>query len=359
MSRRTTKYIKAALSALHYSGAGELLKPMTRGLGAIFMLHQVGPDSPAAFSPNRILKITPEFLDLTIRQTLEAGFEILSLDEVAARLATKFGADKASRPFVAFTLDDAYRDNLEHAAPVFKRYGVPYAIYAPTDYIDGKGDLWWLALEHAIARLTHVACTVGDEPITLPAATVAEKDAAYHTLYWRLRGIDETVARSLVAELCRDAGFEAATMCRDLVLGWDDLRQLAAEPLVTIGAHTQRHYALSKLRDAAARHEIAASVKRLETELRRPVKHFSYPFGDHCSAGPREFDMARELGLSTAVTTRKGLINARHGQSLTALPRVSLNGDYQNPLYTKALLSGAPFALYDWAHSMLPRHEAA
>ena len=59
MSRRTTKYLKAALTALHYSGAGDLLAPLTGGLGAIFMLHQVGPEAPAAFSPNRILKISP------------------------------------------------------------------------------------------------------------------------------------------------------------------------------------------------------------------------------------------------------------------------------------------------------------
>src|SRR5437868_4105171 len=86
MSRRSTKFLKAALSALHYSGAGDLMSPATSGLGAIFMLHHVTPEAPEAFSPNRILKITPEFLDQTIRQTLEAGFDILSLDEIAARL---------------------------------------------------------------------------------------------------------------------------------------------------------------------------------------------------------------------------------------------------------------------------------
>ena len=74
MSRRSTKYLKAALSALHYSGVGELMSPLTSGLGAIFMLHNVSPEAPEAFSPNRILRITPDFLDRTIRQTMEAGF---------------------------------------------------------------------------------------------------------------------------------------------------------------------------------------------------------------------------------------------------------------------------------------------
>ncbi len=356
MSRRSTRYLKAALSTLHYSGVGELLTPLTRGMGAILMLHNVSPEMPAAFSPNRILKITPEFLDTTIRQTMEAGFDVLSLDEVAARLKEPA---KSERPFVAFTLDDAYRDNLDHAAPVFRRYGVPYTVYAPIDYVDGHGDLWWLALEKAIAKVSRVEYCIEGQKWLLPTATLAEKEAAYHTIYWRLRYVDETVARSIVANLCRRAGLDVRTMCRELVLDWDGLRQLASDPLVTIGGHTLSHHALSKLGTAGMQHEMVTSIKRLETELKRPIRHFSYPFGDACSAGQREFDFAREMGMLTAVTTRKGMVHAHHAGSLTSLPRVSLNGDYQDARYTKTLLSGAPFALYDIAKSIAPRARAA
>ena len=350
MSRRSTKYLKAALTALHYSGAGDLLAPMTSGAGAIFMLHQVDPAAPAAFSPNRILKVTPDFLAETLQQLIDTGFEFLSLDQVAERLRNP---QPGARPFAAFTLDDAYRDNLEHAAPVFRRFGVPYTVYAPIDYIDGSGDLWWLSLEHAIAALERIECTIEGEAVSIAATTVAAKDAAYHTLYWRLRKIDETIARAIVRDLCTQASVDTSGLCRSMVLGWDELRTLAADPLVTIGAHTVRHFALSKLGPGAARHEMTASIKRLESELGRPVRHFSYPFGDTCSAGDREFDLARELGLATAVTTRKGLIHAHHASALNALPRVSLNGDYQDPIYTKALLSGAPFALYDLARRVV------
>jgi hypothetical protein len=55
--------------------------------------------------------------------------------------------------------------------------------------------------------------------------------------------------------------------------------------------------------------------------------------------------MAHELGLATAVTTRKGLVHTRHQDTLTALPRLSLNGDFQDLRYVKVLLSGVPFAL--------------
>ena len=88
-------------------------------------------------------------------------------------------------------------------------------------------------------------------------------------------------------------------------------------------------------------------MRRVERELGRPCHHFSYPYGDAGSAGPREFAITKELGMRTAVTGRKGLIHPRHAHELTALPRVSLNGDYQKPRYVKVLLTGAPFAFLD------------
>ena len=53
MSRRATALLKTALAAVHYSGAGDLLAPYTRGAGVIFMLHQVDPTPPQAFEPSR------------------------------------------------------------------------------------------------------------------------------------------------------------------------------------------------------------------------------------------------------------------------------------------------------------------
>ena len=143
------------------------------------------------------------------------------------------------------------------------------------------------------------------------------------------------------------------------MMTWDEIRQLAADPLVTIGAHTRRHYALAKLTLAEAQAEIEESVRRIERETGKPCRHFSYPYGDEGSAGPREFAIAKELGLKTAVTTRKGLIHPRHAHELTALPRVSLNGDYQKPRYVKVLLSGAPFAFLNMVQKASSRASPA
>src|SRR5947208_11836510 len=118
MSRRTTSLLKAALSALHYTGADHLAAPYVGGDGVILMLHQVTPEQPRDFEPNGILKVTPDFLDGVIHEVCAAGFEIIALDDVKSRLQGASG----QKPFAVFTLDDGYKDNRDFAYPVFKRH---------------------------------------------------------------------------------------------------------------------------------------------------------------------------------------------------------------------------------------------
>ena len=138
MSRHATPFLKAALSALYYSGAGGIAAPFTRGDGVIFMLHRVTPEPVRPFEPNRILKVTPEFLDAVLSQVIEAGYDLLSLDDVPDRIA----AGKAERPFACFTLDDGYRDNAIYAAPILARHGLRASFYVVADLIGTAQPPW-------------------------------------------------------------------------------------------------------------------------------------------------------------------------------------------------------------------------
>ena len=62
-------------------------------------------------------------------------------------------------------------------------------------------------------------------------------------------------------------------------------------------------------------------------------------------AGHGRVIAAGELGFKTAVTTRPGVLFPDHREHLTALPRISLNGEYQQLRYVEVLLSGAATAI--------------
>jgi len=340
MSQRTNRLRKVALSALHYSGADSMIAPFTRGLGAILTLRHVSPDKPGAFEPNRDFKVTPHFIVQVIQQVRAAGFEIVSLDEAHFRLVE----GDYGRPFVCFAFDDGYRDLYEHAYPIFHRYDLPFAVYIPTDYPSGHGEVWWVALERVVIKVGALDVKIDGSQRRLRCGSPAEKQASYQKLYSWLRSIDEDDARAFVRDLCASVDVDLVGLGVDLMMTWDQIRELGSDPRVTLGSHTRRHYALAKLTLAEARAEIEEGVRRIERETGLACRHFAYPYGDAASAGPREYELARELGLKTGVTGRRGLIHAQHRSALTALPSISLSGEYQHPRYIKVALSGAPFA---------------
>jgi peptidoglycan/xylan/chitin deacetylase (PgdA/CDA1 family) len=333
----------AAFQVIAATGADRWLRPAARGSGVILMFHHVRPAPPRDFAPNRLLEITPEFLDVTLAMLHSTGFDLIAMDDLPSRLQD--GRD--ARPFAVLTFDDGYRDNVEHALPVLRRRAAPWTLFVTTDFADGKGRLWWLELERAVAGLDRLRVQLDGETIDLPCRTGAEKRAAFATVYWRLRAGPEERLRSVIARLCEAAGVDAGDLARDLCLGWDELRALATEPGVTIGAHTLTHPMLAKHDEAAARREIAASKSQIEERLGQPVRHFAYPVGDPTSAGPREFRLAREAGYATAVTTRPGHVFPEHAAHLHALPRVSVNGLFQSESALRSLLSGVPFLMFN------------
>jgi peptidoglycan/xylan/chitin deacetylase (PgdA/CDA1 family) len=97
--------------------------------------------------------------------------------------------------------------------------------------------------------------------------------------------------------------------------------------------------------DVTVRAEMEMSRAVLEAALGTRPQHLAYPEGDPTSAGPREFRIAAELGFKTAVTMRPGVLFKAHRDYLSALPRIAVNGEFQQQRYLKVLMSGTGTAL--------------
>jgi peptidoglycan/xylan/chitin deacetylase (PgdA/CDA1 family) len=252
------------------------------------------------------------------------------------------------RRFACLTFDDGYRDLLQWAYPILKQHQAPFAIYIPTSFPDRVGELWWLALEAVIARNNRIAIVIDGRDYLFDCAGLDAKRQTYEHLYWWLRGLaTEEELREIVRELCANYRVDITAFCNDLCMGWDELMEIAGDPLVTIGAHTVNHVMLAKVPYAAARAEMDVSRSVIGSALGVTPQHLCYPVGDPTSAGPREFEIAAELGFKTAVTTRPGVLYEEHSEHLTALPRISLNGEYQQLRYVRVLLSGAATAMWN------------
>jgi len=344
MKQFRNNIIRAGLGALYFSGAHYLLRPILSGVGAIFMLHHVRPHRDTGFQPNRHLEIAPEFLRATLAHLRARDIDIVTMDEAHRRLTER----DFSRRFACFTFDDGYRDNRDFALPVMREFDAPLTMYVASDFAKGIGRLWWVALEMAIAKASVIEAGIGGVATRLDTSTAAAKQAAFDRLHDWIRGLPgEDDIRREISALCARHGVDEAAVCRELCMSWDELKAFADDPLVTIGAHTITHCNLAKQTGEIAARELAVSRARIESVLQRPVVHLAYPYGDRNAAAAREFALARAAGYKTAVTTRPGMIFPESADHLTALPRVSLNGNYQDKRVLPVLTSGAATAIWN------------
>lgn len=320
--------------------AGAGLMSAARGSGVIFTLHHVRPETPPVAGPNRHLEITPEFLDLAITQLKALGYDFIALSDVPARLQSA-----SERPFAAFTLDDGYRNNAEHALPVFARHGVPITVFIAQGLAEHRQPLWWEVLGRLLRENDRLDFDFGDGPETLEVRTPVQQLDTFFRFAGHVWSREETDAVGRLCGLAERYGIDPLAITRELVMGPAELKEFAAHPLVSLGAHTVTHRKLCRLPAEGAAGEMRESADWLaDLTGQRPLA-IAYPYGSRDAVGPREFQTAGDLGFVIGLTTQPGMLTKADLSRLTALPRVSLNGYYQKARYVKALASGIPFAL--------------
>lgn len=186
---------------------------------------------------------------------------------IAPRAISLREAEKG-RPGVAVTFDDGYADLLDTVLPVLRTHRVPATIYI-------------------------VAGNLGRPPA------------------WSIDPAHPDAAVPLVNET--------------------QLRELAADPLITIGAHTMTHPRLTAIPAEAAEAEIADSKAAIEAIIGEPVIDFAFPHG---AWNDRLCDFAHAAGLSRLALLhgprRKGVMPRRRMEpdAWSAEFRLTVDGAY-------------------------------
>ncbi|WP_347275993.1 polysaccharide deacetylase family protein [Leptolyngbya sp. FACHB-321] len=82
-------------------------------------------------------------------------------------------------------------------------------------------------------------------------------------------------------------------------LTWEQLREMAKDPLVTISSHSVTHKVMSGLTKEQLQLETQESKRILETELGVPVRYFTYPEGKFDA---QAVEAVKEAGYAAALT---------------------------------------------------------
>jgi peptidoglycan/xylan/chitin deacetylase (PgdA/CDA1 family) len=213
-------------------------------------------------------------------------------------------------PTVAVTFDDGYADNLHEALPILAETEIPATFFISTGTLDTGNEFWSDELEILVMG-------AGDRPaeFTLedrecsgrwPSAGPVQRQALHDRLHARMLTTGPQRREEWLEQLRRWAGINRTGRDAYRALTREELRVLAASPLVTIGAHGVTHTPLAVLDEAEQRREISDSKAALAELLGLEVTLFAYPFG-----GRRQYDtttrrLCREAGFRRAVTTLPG-----------------------------------------------------
>lgn len=333
-----SRAIKNSLaSLLRRSGHASFLRRRIGGLGVIFLLHEIHDDDAFEFNTGGTVALLADLVGAIRRD----GWEIVDLDEAMRRVTR----GSATRPFAVLTFDDGYRDNLTRALPVLERMQAPFTIYVPTGAVTRELYAWWLGLRALFRRYDEVSVDCMGRRFA--CASAADKIAGF-----------KEVSGWVHRNYCRDAELaptfaaydvSLSSLADDYFLNSDELRSLAHHPLVTIGAHTIAHKALSTLEPDGVRREMTGNKTFLEQLLGKPIDHFAYPYGDVRACGTREAEIAREVGFVSAVTASASPIFVRHRDQMHSLPRIGIGAnETSQTLFYRA--SGLSWALNAHKH---------
>jgi peptidoglycan/xylan/chitin deacetylase (PgdA/CDA1 family) len=319
-----------------------LAKPIYAGIGSILAFHRVcPPPARSRLGFNADLEVTPKLLEDTIKFCQSKGYDLVSLDQAYEILRD----DKHVKKFVVFTLDDGYADNYTNAYPIFKKHNVPFTIYVTSCFPDRTAILWWYVLEELLCQREEIEVVLADKTVKYDCSTPSKKKEVFGILAGAL-----TFARDheTLKAVLQNYSADLHAHVRELALTWEQITQLASDPLVTIGAHSKRHLALSSLSAEEVKAEVLNSKEEIELKIGNPVLHFAYPYGGKQAAAAREFQIVQDSGFRTATTTRTGNIFGSHKDSLLCLPRI--------PVYERELQKNIEY-LNLWMDGLVPCHE--
>jgi peptidoglycan/xylan/chitin deacetylase (PgdA/CDA1 family) len=250
--------------------------------------------------------------------------EVVALDDVVAAVR-----GEASLPAgaAALTFDDGYRSVLDLVDPLLR--GLPYAVFVPSGLVDSGSRVPTYVMRAALAFTEErsVRLPGRKRPFKLRTADDRERAAGHAAELLRTLPLPEAeyVLQRLRELLSAERWAEVdAAFASEALLGWDDLRSLAARG-VTVGSHTRDHAVLHARQDAA---EIAAQVRDskavIEDRLGVPCRHFCFPHGHPGDLCRSAVEAARAAGYSSAFMNVGGPV--REGMDPLLLPRVAIGG---------------------------------
>lgn len=293
---------KTFFLCLYVTGLWRLIRLANRRSLAILMYHGVTPSDAGVWT-----QVTTENFERQMAY-IRRAYKPIALDEAVDLLSRGALGERA----VAVTFDDGFRNNMTEALPILKRYAVPATIYLTTSFVGGTGQyagMIWTDYVFALLMSTeHKHLDLQDFGLNVvQLSDRTSRIAAKEVICSRFKRLSDSERKRALATLAERTGGtpKPDILSTFLPMSWDEVRRIATEPLISLGAHTVEHPILTQLPRDRMMQEISESQARIEIETGRGPASFAYPNGTR-----EDFDDSVKAAVAeryaNAVTTIEG-----------------------------------------------------
>jgi len=265
----------------------------------IFLYHRIASPAEDPFA-----LAVPERWFQDHLEILRSQCRLVSMDEILRRRAGRSS-------FVAsITFDDGYTDNLRTAAPILRSAGIPATFFICTGCLGDARGFWWDRLASGIGAADRVPPHFEDVqgiPLADSLGSPESRRKATLDIALRLQRVHPLERDRVVADLenaLESGGSGQAEPCP--VLDEAGVRELGAEPLAQLGAHTENHAMLSMLPREEQLAEISRNVAKLADITGTRPRFVAYPYGSEQAYNTDSCLAARDAGLEAAFVNHAG-----------------------------------------------------
>lgn len=229
--------------------------------------------------------------------------QVISLDEYVDALYS--GRSLPSKN-VIITFDDGYKDNFTVVYPLLKKYRLPATFFLATGYMDGTPkweDQISFAVFNTSVKVMKIALDNGC--VSFRLSSEQQRTRAMNSLIKWMLSLSPDAQTAALNQIYGQCGLSLDDYPSEpTMMNWEDVRQMASTTGISFGCHTMTHRRLSLLSDEELEREIRMSKQKLEAELGRRVRSFSYPYGTLNDYDDRTLVCLRSSGFDCALTTR-------------------------------------------------------
>jgi peptidoglycan/xylan/chitin deacetylase (PgdA/CDA1 family) len=310
------------------------VRRISRAHGLILMYHRV---ADARLDPWSICVSPGNFREQM--RALTAMADPVPLEDLPEALRR----GRSQRPVVAVTFDDGYVDNLTTARPLLAEHDVPATVFVATGLIGSGRPYWWDRLADALLGVDVLPERIAlstlagdfvwqDRALSDSGAAGRQARQRLHMQLWSLlRLLADDHREAALEELERLPGISTSGDLSARPMDADELRQLAADGRVCIGAHTLTHPVLPALSREQKVRQVELCAAQCRDLVGETPRLFAYPYGD---LDPETVDVVRAAGYTMACSTREDLV--WQGDDPILLPRIAV-GNWSGDAFRRRL----------------------